>query len=484
MPDRGYERLSAQDASFLLFEGPTAHMHIGGLAVFERGSLAVPGGGVDVEKIRAYIGARLHRVPRYRQKLAFIPFENHPVWVDEARLNLNYHVRHVSLPRPGDERQLRELCGRVTSQKLDRSKPLWEAWVIEGLQKDQFALLIKTHHCVVDGISGVDLLSALLSPSAEESYDSPPPWEPHPVPSAAALLVDEVLRGIPRPSDLTRTLGDVLREPERVGTRITETVSSAWKMIDAGLRIPAQTPLNKPISPFRRFGWLTLDMPAVKDVKNRLGGTVNDVVLATVTGAVRRFLKKRRTPLRGLQYRAVVPVSVRPPGELGKLGNQVSAWMLSLPVDEANARRRFARICAATADLKRSKQAEGMVPLARIADFAPPLLSLGVRAAVRMHPYNLIVSNVPGPPFPLYLLGARLLAGYPLIPLFEHQGLAVALLSYSEKLFWGFNADWDLVPDLGEFIGGVAESFGELIEASRSDFFAAPRQAGQRRRSG
>jgi diacylglycerol O-acyltransferase / wax synthase len=461
-----HERLSAQDRSFLVFEGPHTHMHVGGVTIFESAPLATPAGGVDIERIRSYIASRLHWIPRYRQRLAFVPIENYPVWVDDDRLNLHYHVRHTSLPRPGDERQLKRLAARIMSQQLDRRRPLWEAWIVEGLEGDRFAMVIKTHHCVVDGISGVDLMSVLMRPEPDENFDEPPAWLPRPAPSAFELLRHEVGRRIALPLAAAREAGKLVGDPQQAASRAVENLSAAWEMISAGLRRPADTPLNQPIGPYRRFDWHGLDLADVKTVKNRLGGTVNDVILATVAGALGRFLDRRRTNLDVLDYRAVVPVSVRSVAEQGTMGNQVAAWILSLPIHERNPLRRFATIREITAHLKQSKQAQGVQILTRVAEFADPILALGVRLASRMHPYNLIVTNVPGPQVPLYLLRSRMLAGYPTVPLFEYQALGVATFSYDGKLFWGFNADWDLVPDLHDFVEAIAASFAELCAAA------------------
>jgi diacylglycerol O-acyltransferase len=467
MASSWYERLGAQDRSFLVFEGTNTHMHLGGTAIFESGSLATGTGGVDIERIRTYIGSRLHYIPRYRQRLEYIPVEGSPVWVDDDRLNLDYHVRHTSLPRPGDDQQLKRLAARIMSQQLDRRRPLWETWVVEGLAGDRFALIIKTHHCVVDGISGVDLMSVLLRPAADDSFEPALAWTPRPAPTWLALLRTELLQRATAPLTLGKRVGDLLRDPQQARARITENLAAAWEMISAGLRRPADTPLNRPIGPHRRFDWYSLDLAEVKAVKNRVGGTVNDVILATVSGALRRFLQRRGADLE-TEYRAVVPVSVRRPAEQGTMGNRVSAWMMSLPIRERDPLQRLVKVSAMTAHLKQSKQAQGIEVLTQMAELVDPILTLGVRLAARIHPYNLIVTNVPGPQFPLYLLGARMLGGHPTVPLFEYQGLGVATFSYDGRLFWGINADWDLVPDLHDFVSAIASSFRQLHEAATS----------------
>ena len=461
-----YERLTAQDASFLVFETPTTHMHIGGTAVFECGPLANASGGVDIDRIRRYVGSRLHWIPRYCQKLAFIPLENHPIWVEEEYLNLTYHVRHTSLPRPGDDAQLKSLVARVMSQQLDRGKPLWELWIVEGLDRDRFAMILKTHHCVVDGMSGVDLMSVLLSPTPDTTFDEAPSYRPRRPPTTTELLAAELKRRTIGSLDLGHTLRHALEEPAATSAQVGHNLSAAWEMVRAGLKPRANTPLNRPIGAFRRFDWTSFDLTAVKRIKNALGGSVNDVVLTTIAGGIRQFLESRKVKLGRLDYRVAVPVSVRSQEEQGSSGNRVSAWFVSLPVKEADPALRFARVRAATTRLKQSKQAEAIGVFTQLAEMAAPILNLGVAFAARMNPYNLIVTNVPGPPMPLYLLGAPMVEGYPAVPLFEYQALAVALFSYEGRLFCGVNADWDLVPDLESFVSAVEQSFAELYEVA------------------
>jgi diacylglycerol O-acyltransferase len=457
-----YERMTAADRSFLVFEGPHTHMHVGGTTIFDGGSLVGPGGGVDVERIREYIGSRLHLIPRYRQRLAEVPLEGHPVWVDDDRLNLHYHVRHTSLPRPGDTRQLRRLVARIMSQQLDRRRPLWEVWVVEGMEDDRFAMVLKTHHCVVDGISGVDLMSVLLRTEPDERFEPAPPWTPRPRPTSFDMLRGELARGLSLPVALAQSAAERLRDLPRAAGQLGETAVSVWEFLRSGMARPADTPINRPIGPYRRCDWARASLADVKAVKNRLGGTVNDVILTTVAGAVRRYLSHRGSELGSLDFRVVVPVSVRTSSEHGTLGNRVAGWLLSLPIQADDPRVRRERVSAITAHLKASNQAHGVEALAQVAELFDPILTLGVRLAARLHPYNLIVSNVPGPQFPLYLLDARMLEGYPVVPLFEYQGLGISTFSYDGMLYWAVNACWDLVPDLHVFVEALEESFREL----------------------
>jgi diacylglycerol O-acyltransferase len=434
-----YDRLSALDNSFLLFEDGCSHMHVASTAIFESGPLATRDGGLDIERIRDFVAARLHRIPRYRQKLAWIPIENQPVWVDDERFNLAYHVRHTSLPRPGDERQLKRLSARIASQQLDRGKPLWEVWFVEGLEDGRFAMISKVHHCMVDGVSGVDLLEVLLDPSPDAPCEEAPLFIPRGVPRPLELLRDEVLDRVTAPLQVAARL---VRDPAGVASDVVESVKAIGETLLAGLELPSETPLNQPIGPYRRFDWLTMDLDRVKGVKNNFGGSLNDVVLATVAGGVRRFLMRRRVDPRPIKFRVMVPVSVRARSERGTLGNKVAAWMAELPIGEPDAARRYALVRETTARLKHSKQALGAEILTRVTDWTPStLLALGARLAHRGLPFNLVVTNVPGPQVPLYLLGARMVEIYPLVPLFARLGLGVALFSYAGRLHWGFNAD-------------------------------------------
>jgi len=482
-----YEPMPATDRPFLVFEGTNTHMHVGGVTIFDGESVTNAVGGIDIDRIRAYIWSRLHLIPKYRQRLAYIPIENYPVWIDDAKINLHYHVRHTSLPRPGDERQLKRLAARVMSQQLDRQRPLWEAWIVEGLEDGRFALILKTHHCVVDGVSGVDLMSVLLRPFSDSTFEDPPTWVPRTAPAGADMLRDQVLRRLLAPLDLVREAGRWLRsmptDLEQLQALLTENAAATWDLVSTGLRPPAETPHNKPTGPYRRIDWNHLDLDAVKTVKNRLGGTVNDVVLACVAGALRGYLLRKGCDVDALDYKTVVPVSIRGADEIGSLGNRVAAWMLSLPIQEADPILRYGRVCQITTRIKRTKQAQGISMLSQVAELVDPIMTLGIRLASRLHPYNLIISNVPGPQFPLYLLGARLLAGYPTVPLFEYQGLGIATFSYDGKLFWGLNADWDLVPDLHDISRSLASSFAELQRAA-SEATAATRRTAAPRRAG
>ena len=464
-----YDRLSVVDNSFLAIEGPMTHQHVGGVILLEAAPLVRPDGSLAIDEIRRYIGARLHLIPRYRQKLRPVPFGTRHVWIDDQHFNLEYHVRHTSLPRPGDLRQLKRLSARIVSQKLDRAKPLWEIWIVEGLEGGQHvAMVAKTHHCMVDGVSGVDLMAVLLSPSPTDGAAESPTWIPRPAPSSVQLLRDEWLRRLGEPLAALGETPCPFGDPRGLLAAGWERLEALGEALGAAASPASRTPLNQPIGPHRRFDWLAMELAEVKDVKNRLGGTVNDVVLATVAGALQRFLERRRVNVDVLALRANVPVSLRTDDQRGTLGNQIALWMADLPVAERDPVRRLARVRETTTRLKESRQALGAQVLAAVSEWtSSTLLSSAVRMATRSRPFNLVVTNVPGPQIPLYMLGARIREFFPILALLDNQALGVALFSYDGTLCWGFVCDWDLVPDLHDFVLDVAGAFAELRAAAQ-----------------
>ena len=467
-----HERLSALDRTFLDLEYPETHMHVAGVMLFDAAALRTPGGGIDVEKIRKHVASRLHLMPRYRQRIARIPLENHPVWVDDDRFNLEYHVRHTALPRPGGDEQLKLLTGRIISQQLDRGKPLWELWIVEGLDGDRFAMITKTHHCMIDGVAAVDLATVLLSPSPDPTIPDAQPWKPQSAPSRGELVMEEARRRLATPLEFGKAVLGAMQNPVETAESISEQISAVTETLGAGMSSASESPFNQPIGPHRRFEWTAIDLADVKRVKNALGGTINDVVLATVAGAVGSFLSGRGLSpeeIAELDFRAMVPVSVRASSERGTLGNRIASWAARLPIAQTNPRRRLQAVRAVTADLKGSRQAMGAEVLARVSEWTvSTLLSLAMRLAARARPFNLIVTNVPGPQIPLYMIGSRLLAGYPIGPLFLDQSLNIALLSYDGRLYWGLNGDWDVLPDLGDLVTAIRASFDELLQAAEA----------------
>jgi diacylglycerol O-acyltransferase / wax synthase len=464
------DRLSALDASFLHLEDAASHMHVASVTIFEGPPPSYP-------ELLEHIDERLSLVPRFRQKLRFVPLgQGRPVWVDDPHFNLEYHVRATALPPPGNEEQLKRLAGRVFSQQLDRTKPLWEIWLVQGLERTgaapdeatRFALLSKTHHCLVDGIAGVDITAVLFDTAPEP--ETPPPseraWQPHPEPTSVQLLTHALRERATQPGEIVRSARAVVRAPRMVASRAVETLEAVGAFARTGLGAPSSS-LNVDIGPHRRFDWVRTDLSLLKQIKNSLGGTVNDVVLATVTGGLRRLLEARGDEIAGLELKAMVPVSVRASDERGTTGNRVAAMMAPLPVFEEDPVERLRIIRDAMAELKQSKQAVGAEMLTQLTGFAPPtVLTQAARLQARQRFYNLVVTNVPGPQFDLYLLGHRLIDLFPMAPLAKKQALCIAVMSYAGKLNFGFLGDFDATPDLDNLVTGISEALDELRKAA------------------
>jgi len=466
-----YSRLTALDRVFLDIEDRVTHMHVGGTCIFDAEPLRSGDGGVNGDLVREYIESRLHLMPRFRQRLAYTPIEGHPIWIDDDSFNIRYHVRHASLPRPGTARQLKRLVGLINSQQLDRGKPLWEMWVIEGLEGGRFALVNKSHHCMIDGVSGADLMAVLLTPDPVVRPTEPHRWYPQPQPSAPALLADAVWHRATAPLRFAGNAGrDALQRPRDSMATLADSLSALGQTIQSAASPAMPTPFNRLVGSQRRFDWFAMDLGEVKEIKNRLGGTINDVVLCVVAGALGRFLTSRGVPqhvLRRGPFRIFCPVSTRAESEHGALGNRISNILATVPIAQRDPVRRLHEVSRVMAERKGSHQARGTELIEEISEWTTPRLLGGmVRLMAQSRPYNLVVTNVPGPQIPLYLLGARMLEMYPLVPLFSDQGLGIALFSYAGSIFWGFNADRDLIPDLHDFVRAIEESFAELREAA------------------
>ena len=448
-------------------------MHIGGVLVFD-------GPPPKFDDYLNHVRGRLHLVPRYRQKLATPPLETgRPLWVDDPSFNLEYHVRHAALPAPGTERQLFQLVARIASQQLDRSKPLWESWLVEGLERDRFALIFKTHHALVDGVAGVDLATVLfdLSPAPAPAPTDLEPWQPRPEPSPAELIVAGFRGALSATAGIALKALTAATRPASSFEMLKDAAEGVGEIVWAGLNPAPETPLNVEIGPHRRFTVVRHQLEDYKEVKNALGGTVNDVVLTVVSGALARWLRSRGVRTEGLEMRALVPVSVRSQDQRNTLGNQLTVMRGPLPVyiKDPVARLRFVK--QAMDGLKESKQAVGAATLAAVNNLAPPtILAQASRLNFSTRLFNLIVTNIPGPQMPLYVLGRELQDLFPIAFLPDHHALAVAIMSYHGSMDYGLLGDYDALPDIGLVAEGIEASLEELLRAARAKATGAPAQ--------
>jgi WS/DGAT/MGAT family acyltransferase len=459
LPRYTYQRLSHESAQILERETSRNFHHAGALLTFEPGPLARSDGGIRFEAIREAIEARLARVPLYRSKLRWIPLENHPVWVDDREFNLDYHLRHTSLVRPGAPEQLRQLAARVQAQRLDRSRPLWECWVVEGLEGGRFALVQKTHHALAEG-NEPDLLEAVLSTDPDEGPGEAEPFRARPMPSAFELARDEVVRQ----ARWLRKAARRLRAPrpaerEEVLRARAESVAA---ILGYSVRRLPETPLNGRVGPHRRFDLLTLPLAQAESVRKARGGSLDDVLLATLAGAAARYLVAHFVNPATLDFRVAVPVEA----PLGSGRTGVSEHVLELPVWERDPLRQLELVRERTASAGFGGSGSMAAPAAAAGFVSTRLLARSARA-LRATPVNLAFASVPGSPAPLYLRGARLVAAHGKLSLRRTSALSVAVIRYTDRLCWGFNADFDLVPDLARFAGFVEESFAELVRAAR-----------------
>jgi diacylglycerol O-acyltransferase len=459
------DRLSPLDVSFLYLEESSTAMHVGGVAIFAPREDGEP---FDYEELVRLIGERIGQVPRFRQKVRWVPGRvANPVWVDDPDFDVSFHVRRSALPRPGSDEQLRDLVGRLMSRQLDRSRPLWEMYLVEGLCDGRTAVITKTHHAMVDGVAAMDIGSVILDLTPTPRSTEPEHWVPGAQPSTVQLLAGAVSDLLTRPTEGLNTLRSGLADVRVLGGRAATALTgvlSAAKVV----RIAApMSPLNVAIREQRRFGMARTDLEDHRRIRQAHGGTVNDVVLAVVAGALRTWMLTRGEPVTPAStLRAMVPVSVRPDEQRGELGNKVASYFCDLPIGEANPVMRLHQISYSMREVKDSHQSLGAEAIVAMAGFAPPTLhSLGARAgsALSRRLFNLVVTNVPGPQVPLYAAGARMLEVYPVVPLAKNQAVCVGVTSYDGQVCYGLNADRDAMPDIDVLSGCLVEALAELV---------------------
>ena len=454
------QTMSPLDASFLHVEDAVTHMHIGSVGIFE----GPPPGPREVQAAGA---ARLPLVPRYRQKVRFVPLAlGRPTWVDDQHFNLDYHVRRTALPAPGGDEELRNLVGRVMSQQLDRAKPLWEMWVAEGLEDGGWAVISKVHHCMVDGVSATDLMSVMLSTERDSILPPADQWRPGPAPSGAALIAHALAERASSPYEGVRGVLSAARGPGRVARQLAEATRGLVNL--RGLLSPSApgSSLNGPVGPHRRWDWARARLVDVKQIREAHGGTVNDVVLAAITSGFRELLLSRGEPVEGRVIRSLVPVSVRAENDRGTYNNKVSAMFAELPVGIEDPVRRLGALHEQRQHLKRSGQAVAAERLTALGGFAPAmLLALAGRVGTRLpqSAVNTVTTNVPGPQRPLYLAGRRMLEAFPFVPLGGHVRVGVAIFSYDGGINFGVTGDLDSAPDIGVLCGGIEEGIAQLL---------------------
>ncbi|MGZ4204998.1 MAG: WS/DGAT/MGAT family O-acyltransferase [Actinomycetota bacterium] len=454
------DALSPLDAAFLHIETDRSQMHVGSVTIFEG-----PAPSYD-----DYVGAIervLHLVPRYRQKVRFVPLGlGPPVWVDDPHFNIGYHLRHTALPPPGGTQELRNLTGRVMSQLLDRTKPLWEIWFVEGFADGRWATISKVHHCLVDGVAGVDLLAVILTAARDPSVvDKPvPKWQPEPEPSGSALAAYGLSR---QPAQLARALASGARHPARLARNALTTVRGLAAYTPL-LRLHGSS-LTAPVGPHRSFTWTARPLADAKKVKDALGGTVNDVVLSVVAHGFREMLLASGDPVEGRSVRSMVPVSMRAPDEHGVFNNRVSAIFVDLPVGIEDPEERFEVVRSQMDHLKGTGQAVAAQALIGLGNFAPVLLlHLGGRAAMHAPAavFETVTTNMPGPQFPLYALGREMVEAYPYVPIAQRVRISTGIWSYNGMLTFGISGDWDAALDLDMLAKGIDAGFTELLAAA------------------
>lgn len=458
-----FERLTAQDLQFLVMESPSMPMDLVSTQIYSGGPLMQADGGVDIDSYRETIESILHRIPRARQKLKWIPYADIPVWVDDPNFNIEYHIRHTALPSPGSQEQLKNLSARIIERPLDRERPLWELWLVEGLENQRYAIISKIHHCMLDALGGISLSPVFLSQSSEQVLPEAPPFMPGKAPSEVSLLWDEWNRRYAQPIDALRNAGELLRRPLSGIGELEKRFGAVRSSLTSMIRRPPDTPINGDLCSHRRVEWLELPLPPLKDAHQLLVCSFNDVVLGLLAGGIRKLFTERGFDLGRGDFKLAMPVHTGP--KVSTAGDsEISTWLLTLPIDEADPLDRIETIACKTAKLKGEEAGsiDGFVE--DLASWIPRGL-LSLFTAAKGSSVNTLMTAIAGSPKPLYSMGAEMEAMYTHVPLSQGIGLATTLMSYNGKLYWGFNGDYDLLPDIELVAQGVSESFYTLMEA-------------------
>ncbi len=460
-----HERMTAADAVFLRIETDHEPQHVGSLSLFEGAPLRRDDGAIRIDELRAHVERRLHRVPRLRQRIMPVPLsQGRPVWVDDEQFDIEYHVRLPSLPRPGGRSQLLDLMSRVQAIALDRDRPLWEMWFIDGLDDDRVGLMLKTHHALGDGIANVDLALALVDLAPDPPPDDDvPEWTPRPATAPSGLLLESLAEQASRPVALGRAALQSLRDPQPAIDGATNVVRTVRDFLVK----PKPAPWNRAVGAQRRWVSATVPMRTVRKVRKHHEVTINDVVLAACSGALRSFLGERdgartdETPLK-----AMVPVSLRSDDERGDtLGNRISLILVDLPVSESDPIARLEAVHAQTSEMKGSSMVDGTQTILDLADGVPQIAGPLTNFVSRQIPMNLVITNIPGPPIPLYMRGARLEETYPYVEVIDNEGLTIAVVSYDDTMFFGITGDREVMADIGDLARGIEREFKKLAKA-------------------
>jgi diacylglycerol O-acyltransferase len=469
------DRMSPTDAGFFYAESESAPLHVGSVAVFD-------GPAPTYGDLVRLLLSKLPLVPRYRQRVREVPLGlGRPMWVDDPHFQILYHVRHTAVPRPGSDEQLRNLAGRVLGQRLDMAKPLWEVWLVEGLENDRWAIISKVHHCMVDGIAGTDLMQVIFDLDPNAKHGEPKDWTPQRSPSSAELMAGAVQDALTHPMrQLTQMPGAGTAARSAKGLLGSgKSLAQSLPTLARQATTPLARTLTGPIGPHRRWAWTDAQFEEFKNVRTALGGTVNDVVLTAITRGFRDLLQGRGALNEKAVVRSMVPVSVRRPGERGSLDNRVSAVFVDLPVGEPDAAERLNRIRRQMDEYKRSMQAVDARSIIAMGDFvAPTLLSLGVRAAIQAGQFwaQAVTTNVPGPRVPLYVLGKRMVSAHAYVPIAGGTRVSIGIFSYLNTMTFGINADFDAYPDVDVLASGIRRGVDELTELAGKAPTAAAQQ--------